>query len=206
MMIHKMATKITHLIIHKMKFKFLPFEALCLTFYAMFIHPCSQAAAKTDSTPRLEKQVSISPKESKPEVPGDSQKTKNPKNQIVKNDGAAPAGKASVFHFEAKGKWATVIISEHPKEFQFQVRANEGLSVSVDAPWNLKISEISGIKFQRTQFEKKDFDPSLPGFEAESQKSEGPIKFVYSLTAFICLADKTQCYREVLKGNAQSGI
>lgn len=123
----------------------------------------------------------------------------------ARETGLAEKKKSQPLRFEAQGKRAKLLISMVETQLTFQVEAFEGLALSFDAPWALKLKPGQGSELKATQLSRKDFETSIPGFKVESLKKSSQLQFDYDLTAFICLADKTQCFREVLKGAAKIG-
>ena len=83
----------------------------------------------------------------------------------------------------------------------FKVEPNTGMNITLDAPWKLAL-EAKDLSFAKTSLAKSDMDTALPGFVvktmAKPAASQGQLK--YTLTAFICTKEKTQCYREVHTG------
>jgi hypothetical protein len=120
---------------------------------------------------------------------------------------------------QTKATNSTLIIEQNDKEFQFKIEPNKGLAISTDGPWQLDISNINSVESQKLTFKKSNFDEKVPGYKVsmdELKKSSGlaPSKsgsptatklksFNYKLTAFICTIDKTKCFRDVIKGEAQ---
>jgi hypothetical protein len=81
------------------------------------------------------------------------------------------------------------------------VSADSDMQVTLDAPWKLTISNVSGANFGKSEFTKKDLDEKLPGFRLQSKvAADKKGSFDYKVISFICTKDKTRCYREVHKG------
>ena len=87
-------------------------------------------------------------------------------------------------------------------EFQFKIVPNEKMVATFDAPWKFEIKKHDGLDFKATKFKKTDMDEKLPGFTVATTAAPASAKgeLEYKLTAFICTASKTHCYREVHKG------
>lgn len=120
---------------------------------------------------------------------------------------------------QTKATNSTLIIEQNDKEFQFKIEPNKGLAISTDGPWQLDIFNINSVESQKLTYKKSNFDEKIPGYKVsmdEFKKSIGlsPSKsnsstetklkfFNYKITAFICTIDKTKCFRDVIKGEAQ---
>lgn len=113
--------------------------------------------------------------------------------------------KSKSFQIENQAKRAKLLIFVVDNQLTFQIQANEGLALSFDAPWSLKLKPGLGTEFKTNHLSRRDFETSLPGFKVETIKNFSKMQFEYDLTAFICLADKSQCFREVLTGTAKIG-
>ena len=117
---------------------------------------------------------------------------------LIWSEAALAFGKPE--HSLVKAKAATG--DQGQLNFEFKVEPNKDMQVTLDAPWQLKVSGHQGLVFEKTTLKKADLDEALPGFKlAASGKptvANGSVDF--QLTAFICTQDKTRCYREVHKG------
>lgn len=85
----------------------------------------------------------------------------------------------------------------------FKVVPQNGLIINEEGPWMLQLSGSAELskKIAKLKYPKSDFDFKVPGVKlsySSSSKLEEEVD--YSLTAFVCTADKARCYREVLKG------
>lgn len=73
-----------------------------------------------------------------------------------------------------------------------KVKAKKNMKLNIKAPWKLKIkSEKSGCNFNPL------FKKEIPGFNFKACKSS---HIEYEMIGFSCTTDKSQCFREVLKG------
>jgi hypothetical protein len=84
----------------------------------------------------------------------------------------------------------------------FKVVPQNNLVVNDEGPWalNLAPSQDFAKKIEKVKYTKSDFDFKIPGIKIAiptPEKAQEDLE--YSLTAFICTADKTRCYREVIK-------
>lgn len=86
------------------------------------------------------------------------------------------------------------------QQFTFKVEPKNDMIVNFDAPWKLEVKGHDGLTLPKTTFARGDLDEKLPGYvvSAKAGKPQGDLE--YSLTAFICTKDKTQCFREVHTG------
>jgi hypothetical protein len=86
----------------------------------------------------------------------------------------------------------------------FKVEPTNGLHINMEGPWKLELKSSDGLAFAKTTLGKDAMDEKLPGFTmtttAKPAKPAGEVE--YSLVAFVCTNDKTQCYREVHNGKA----
>lgn len=87
-------------------------------------------------------------------------------------------------------------------QLTFKVVPDAGLHANMEGPWKLELKNTDGLALVKTTFAKGDMDDKLPGFvvqtTAKPAKLGGDVD--YTLTAFVCTDDKTQCYREVHTG------
>jgi len=103
--------------------------------------------------------------------------------------------------------YATVQVSEERQgeklSLTFKVVPEGGLVVNEEGPWSLTLTPSSSDyaqKLEKLKFTKGDFDFKVPGVKVTLPSPVQPAEAVsYSLTAFICTADKARCYREVVK-------
>jgi hypothetical protein len=89
-------------------------------------------------------------------------------------------------------------------ELSFKVVPEAGLHVNMEGPWKLELKRHDGLAFAKTTFAKSDMQEKVPGFvattSAKPSQAKGDVE--YSLVAFVCTDDKTQCFREVHSGKA----
>ncbi len=87
---------------------------------------------------------------------------------------------------------------------RFVVQPDEGIAVNSDGPWLLSITKVEGLKLEMKdgKFESKAYDEKIPGFEvkAETLPDAKEVKVDYTMRAFVCTADKKQCYQDQHKG------
>jgi len=83
-------------------------------------------------------------------------------------------------------------------ELQFKVKPADGMLLTFEAPWSLKLEAVEGVKSEKTRFSKKDMSESLPGFTVETRPVSGSKsgKVDYKIVTFACTKDKKQCFRE----------
>ncbi|MBF0441595.1 MAG: hypothetical protein HQK54_06795 [Oligoflexales bacterium] len=110
---------------------------------------------------------------------------------------------------EPKNSTLEVNVTKNKEEtltLLFKVAPKENMSITVDAPWELTMTDTEGLslKTDKNIFTTKAFDPKIPGFRVESgkintSKASGVVS--YKLKSFICTKDKSQCFQEIHKGN-----
>jgi hypothetical protein len=89
-------------------------------------------------------------------------------------------------------------------ELTFKTSPTDGLAINPEGPWNLKITDAGGLKFDKMEFKRPEWKEQISGFTAmatPAKEKTGIIK--YKLVAFICTKDKTQCFREVVENEAK---
>jgi len=91
--------------------------------------------------------------------------------------------------------------------FDFRIELASGMHLNTDAPWTLELKDTGGLNFPQTKLTKAALDTALPGFRMTTTGPKKPLqkkplqgKLSYVLTAFTCTDTKSQCYRDVLKG------
>ncbi len=118
----------------------------------------------------------------------------------------------------SKGANSTLAIERSQENLVFKIEPNKDLAISPDAPWSVKLTNVSHLSPETLSLTKKDFDLKIPGFKIPLETPQGkeksgagkaggktptPSSFDYTLTAFVCTVDKTKCYRDVIKGRAE---
>lgn len=89
-------------------------------------------------------------------------------------------------------------------ELNFLVKPDSGFHLTTDAPWQLTLNNVKGLKLETKdgKFSTNTFDEKLPGFKikapVEAGINSGSID--YTVKAFICTDDKKQCYPQFHKG------
>ncbi len=80
--------------------------------------------------------------------------------------------------------------------------ANKELKLNLEAPWRLQVKSNDPAVFPKTKLEKTDLDPKLPGFalKTASLSLKDKMTVPYEMTAFTCTKDRSQCFRELIKG------
>ena len=86
------------------------------------------------------------------------------------------------------------------KQFTLKIKAMNNMVINFDAPWKLEIKGHEGLGLTKASYAKEDMDEKLPGFLVQSTPENPKGTLEYSLTAFVCTKDKTQCFREVHSG------
>ena len=86
--------------------------------------------------------------------------------------------------------------------FDFKITYPQGLHLNREAPWKLELTSSPSLKFNQTVWDRTALDDKLPGFHAKTTAKPNDPKgtLSYTLTAFVCTDDKSQCFRDVLKG------
>lgn len=88
-------------------------------------------------------------------------------------------------------------------QFTFKTVPSGDLVVNKDGPWKLEIISSGKIQFDKKELKRADWKEDISGFSLTSApakiKSE---KIKYKLVAFVCTKDKSQCFREVVQGDA----
>jgi hypothetical protein len=88
-------------------------------------------------------------------------------------------------------------------QFTFKTVPSGDLVVNKDGPWKLEILSSGKIQFDKKELKRADWKEDISGFSVTSApakiKSE---KIKYKLVAFVCTKDKSQCFREVVQGDA----
>ncbi len=97
------------------------------------------------------------------------------------------------------------IESPEPKQVHFKLTAVPGFRLNLEAPWKLTWKPKADTKQAEPKhiLQRSDWDAGLPGFNV---KLEQPVPMEYELVTFTCNADKSQCFREVLKGEHSSPV
>ena len=89
-------------------------------------------------------------------------------------------------------------------QLEFSVKADSGYKLTLDAPWQLTLNNVNGLKLETKdgKFSTSNFDEKLPGFKvtAPLDASVKSGKIEYSMKAFVCTEDKKQCYPQFHKG------
>lgn len=103
---------------------------------------------------------------------------------------------------------AKVDLSQKKEAGAYQIRflvfpASQDLKLNMDAPWRLQVKAKDAAVFPKTNLQKADFDSNLPGFVLQTGKLALKEKMTvpYELTAFTCTKDRSQCFRELIKGD-----
>jgi hypothetical protein len=83
----------------------------------------------------------------------------------------------------------------------------KGLVINNDGPWKLTVENAQG--FTVTNKTSTNYSDKTPGIVTLEAKADAKAKskkhsFDYQFTTFVCTADKSMCYREVLKGKHNS--
>ncbi len=89
-------------------------------------------------------------------------------------------------------------------EFTFKAQAKEGMEINLEGPWKLDVKGHDGLNLAKTSFPKGEMNEKLPGFvfatAGKPTKDSGELE--YTMVAFVCTKEKTQCFREVYTGKA----
>lgn len=112
--------------------------------------------------------------------------------------------------FADAAKKATVNVTaekgKNPGTFsvQFKTIAGNGLKINAEGPWKLDIKSATGLKFEKSEFKRDAWIESAAGFTALGTNvgKAATADITYKLTAFVCTADKSMCYREVVENQA----
>jgi hypothetical protein len=90
----------------------------------------------------------------------------------------------------------------------FKVIADKGHALTPEAPWKLTVTGAKDLVTPdaKGEYSVKGLNQSLPGLSLTSNKlaagkAEG--KLSYTVKAFICTLDKSNCYPETYKGEYQ---
>lgn len=93
-------------------------------------------------------------------------------------------------------------------ELEFKVTYDKTkIDISKEGNWTLYLTNTQGLKLDTKEgkFESKAFDEKLPGFKVkadlEGAATSGKVDF--TLKAFVCKLDKTQCFPETHKGTLE---
>jgi hypothetical protein len=93
--------------------------------------------------------------------------------------------------------------SDSRVQFTFKTIPIGDLVVNKEGPWKLEIISSGKLQFDKKELKRADWKEDIAGFSLTSApaktKSE---KIKYKLVAFVCTKDKSQCFREVLQGDA----
>ncbi len=88
-------------------------------------------------------------------------------------------------------------------QFTFKTVPHGDLVVNKEGPWKLEIISSGKIQFDKKELKRPDWKEDIAGFLLTSAPSKTKSeKIKYKLVAFVCTKDKSQCFREVVQGDA----
>jgi hypothetical protein len=95
---------------------------------------------------------------------------------------------------------ATAKTAANGIEITLNVVPQNGNVINHEAPWKAELKAFDGLKVAAPAIKGEEAMKLAPTFvfKAEPQKASG--KAEYSVTAFVCSKDKTNCYRDVVTG------
>lgn len=87
------------------------------------------------------------------------------------------------------------------KKITISVVPKQGFMTTFIGPWKLELKEGNSLKLPQKSFDKKAIDQKTSSFSFGYEKQSNQWNGEYVLTSFVCKEDKTQCFREVHRGN-----
>lgn len=88
-------------------------------------------------------------------------------------------------------------------QFTFKTVPSGNLIVNKEGPWKLEILSSGKIQFDKKELKRADWKEDIAGFSLVSAPAKTTSeKIKYKLVAFVCTKDKSQCFREVIQGDA----
>ncbi|WP_141735842.1 hypothetical protein [Oligoflexus tunisiensis] len=98
-------------------------------------------------------------------------------------------------------------VKDKTVELEFKIVPNKDMVISKDGHWNIQLTNTQGLKLETKNgiYESKGFDENLPGFKikAELDGAATAGKVDYTMKAFVCDINKTQCFPQVHKGSLE---
>lgn len=119
---------------------------------------------------------------------------------LTSNSDAMAAGRASVKVTSASTKTGSVLT--------FATVPSEGLKINDEGPWKLEIKSSKGAQVSTKEFKRSDWKESIAGFEVPitPEKNAKEAEISYKMITFVCTAEKTMCYREVVEDTAKVSL
>ena len=90
---------------------------------------------------------------------------------------------------------------KHKLELKFKFTPTKGLKLNLEAPWQLKVGTKGSDFFALKILTRKEWNKDLPGFVVSEKIMIKEFQIPYEWIAFSCTEDKSQCFRETLKGH-----
>ena len=94
----------------------------------------------------------------------------------------------------------------------FSVKPQSGMQLTLEAPWKLTLLESAGLSYQGSArqkekdskkqyiYTKAEMDDKLPGYLVKVDKNNQKASEIsFTLEAFSCTKDKSQCFKDVVK-------